>query len=135
MLSAILGLPVIGTLIKSLIGGFLDAYKAKLSSETSRDATAADLAKRELDVQSKEIEAQTQLRIAQVGVWYEPEKLMGYTVAIYFAKLLIWDKVMGDWTGGSTDPLAGWAATTANLIVVCYFGKRTIDNVARILKR
>jgi len=36
---------------------------------------------------------------------------------------------------GATDPLAGFAETTANLIVAFYFAKRGFENVARILKR
>lgn len=84
----------------------------------------------ELDVQRAEIEAQTQYRLATVGRWYEPEKLMGYAVAVYIAKLLVYDKVLGL---GSTDPLGGWIETTANLIVAFYFGKRGAENVARIV--
>jgi len=57
---------------------------------------------------------------------------MGYCVAIYFAKLLIWDKVLGL---GTTDPLGGVAATTANVIVGWYFAKRGFENIARIIKR
>ncbi|KQT18963.1 hypothetical protein ASG57_29790 [Bradyrhizobium sp. Leaf396] len=63
---------------------------------------------------------------------YEPDKLMGYCVALYFAKLLVWDKVLGL---GSTDALAGFAAITANLVVSFYFAKRGFENVARIIKR
>jgi hypothetical protein len=73
-----------------------------------------------------------QYRIAEIGHWSEPDKLMGYFVAIYFGKLLIWDKVLGL---GTTDPLGGFAATTANLIVAFYFAKRGFENVARIIKR
>ena len=47
-------------------------------------------------------------------------------------KLLIWDKVLGL---GSTDPLAGFAAVTSNLVVSFYFAKRGFENVARIIKR
>ena len=47
-------------------------------------------------------------------------------------KLLVWDKVFGL---GSTDPLAGFAAITANLVVSFYFAKRAFENVARIIKR
>ncbi len=47
-------------------------------------------------------------------------------------KLLVWDKVMGF---GTTDPLAGFAAVTANLVVSFYFAKRGFENVARIIKR
>jgi hypothetical protein len=47
-------------------------------------------------------------------------------------KLLVFDKVMGL---GTTDPLAGFAAVTANLVVSFYFAKRGFENVARIIKR
>lgn len=69
---------------------------------------------------------------AELGYWYEPDKLIGYCVTVYFAKLLVWDKVLGL---GSTDPLAGFAAITANLVVSFYFAKRGFENVARIIKR
>ena len=62
----------------------------------------------------------------------EPDRLMGDCVAVYFAKLLIFDKVFGL---GTTDGLAGFASTTANLIVASYFAKRGFENVARIIKR
>lgn len=115
-----------------IVNGVIDGYKAKLAAGNDKDRIAADLAARELDVQRAEIEAQNALRIAQIGKWYEPEKLMGYAVAVYVAKLLIYDKVLGL---GTTDPLGGWIETTANLIVAFYFGKRTFENVARIIKR
>jgi hypothetical protein len=70
--------------------------------------------------------------VAEIGHWWEPDKLMGYCVALYFAKLLVWDKVLGI---GSTDALAGFAAITANLVVSFYFAKRGFENVARIIKR
>lgn len=115
-----------------IVGAVIDGYKAKLAAGNDKDRIAADLAQRELDVQRAEIEAQNALRIAQIGKWYEPEKLMGYAVAVYVAKLLVYDKVLGL---GSTDPLGGWIETTANLIVAFYFGKRTFENVAKIIKR
>jgi hypothetical protein len=121
----------------SLLGGpfakaAAQAYQAKLTSDNSAEKTAADLAARELAVQQRELELQTQGRIAEMGRWYEPDKLIGYCVAVYFAKLLVWDKVLGL---GTTDPLAGLAAVTANLVVSFYFAKRGFENVARILKR
>jgi hypothetical protein len=121
----------------SLLGGpfakaAVQAYQAKLISDNSAERTAADLAGRELAVQQRELELQAQGRIAEIGRWYEPDKLMGYCVAIYFAKLLVWDKCLGL---GTTDPLAGFAAVTANLVVSFYFAKRGFENVARILKR
>ena len=113
-----------------LLDKALAGWKAKLAADNDRDKIAADLAAREIEVQAREIEAQTQYRLATVGRWYEPEKLMGYAVAVYIAKLLVWDKVLGL---GSTDPLVGWIETTTNLIIGFYFGKRGAESVARIV--
>lgn len=117
-----------GPVVKALI----DAYGAKLKAENVDTKIAADLAAGEIASQTAETKAVMQYRIAEIGHWYEPDKLMGYCVAIYFAKLLVWDKVLGI---GSTDALAGFAAITANLVVSFYFAKRGFENVARIIKR
>ncbi len=47
-------------------------------------------------------------------------------------KLLVWDKILGL---GTTDPLAGFASVTANLVVSFYFAKRGFENIARIIRR
>lgn len=123
-----IGQIIAGPFLKTI----LDGYKARLAAGNTEDKIAADLAARELAVQQAEIEATAKLRTAEIGKWYEPDKLMGYCVAIYFGKLLVWDKVLGI---GTTDPLAGFASTTANLIVAFYFAKRGFENIARIIKR
>ena len=115
-----------------VVKGLIDAYKAKLAAGNVENKIAADLAASEIAAQTAETNAMMQYRIAELGHWSEPDKLMGYFVAIYFGKLLIWDKVLGL---GTTDPLGGFAATTANLIVAFYFAKRGFENVARIIKR
>ncbi len=117
-----------GPVIKALI----DAYSAKLKAGNVDAKIAANLAASEIAAQTAEAHAIMQYRIAEIGHWYEPDKLMGYCVALYFAKLLVWDKVLGL---GSTDALAGFAAITANLVVSFYFAKRGFENVARIIKR
>ncbi|WP_339034893.1 hypothetical protein WHZ78_24055 [Bradyrhizobium symbiodeficiens] len=123
--------------IISFLGGpvvraLIEAYGAKLKAENVDSKIAADLAASEIAAQTAETKAVMQYRIAEIGHWYEPDKLMGYCVALYFAKLLVWDKVLGF---GSTDALAGFAAITANLVVSFYFAKRGFENVARIIKR
>lgn len=123
--------------IISLLGGpvvkaLIDAYSAKLKAESVDSKIVADLAASEIAAQTAETKAVMQYRTAELGYWYEPDKLIGYCVSIYFAKLLVWDKVLGL---GSTDPLAGFAAITANLVVSFYFAKRGFENVARIIKR
>src|SRR5512139_2939504 len=90
-----------GPVVKALI----DAYNARLKAANADAKIAAELAATEIAAQTSEQTAIMQYRIAELGHWYEPDKLMGYCVAIYFAKLLIFDKVFGL---GTTDPLAGF---------------------------
>ncbi|HLG79999.1 MAG TPA: hypothetical protein VKY22_03220 [Bradyrhizobium sp.] len=115
-----------------VIKGLIEAYNAKLRAGNVDAKIAADLAATEIAAQVSETNAVLQYRTAEIGHWYEPDKLMGYLVAVYFGKLLLFDKVLGL---GTTDPLAGFAATTSNLVVSFYFAKRGFENVARILKR
>ena len=110
----------------------LEGWKAKLQNENDATKAAADLATKELTVQQTQEQLQQQLKIAEIGHWYEPEKLLAYIVVIYFAKVVIWDKVIG---AGVTDPLTGDSSTWAGMIMTFYVGKRGIENVARILKR
>jgi hypothetical protein len=115
-----------------VVAGLIGAYKAHLQATTQDNTIAADLAAKEIAAQTTETQAITQYRIAEIGHPWEPDKLMGYFVAVYFGKLLIWDKVFGL---GTTDSLQGFASTTANLVVSFYFVKRGFENVARIIKR
>lgn len=115
-----------------VIRGLIEAYQAKLKAANVSERVAADTAGHEIAAQVAETNAIMRYRIAEIGRWYEPDKLMGYFVAIYFGKLLVWDKVLGF---GTTDPLAGFASVTSNLVVSFYFAKRGFENVARIIKR
>jgi len=125
-------LSIISFLGGPVVKGLIEGYKAKLAAGNTSEKIAADAASQEQATQQIEIRAQTEYRIAALGFWYEPDKIMGYAVAVYVCKLLIWDKVLGL---GTTDPLVGWIEITANLIVGSYFAKRGFENVAHILKR
>jgi hypothetical protein len=123
---------IAGFVTGPIFDDLLKGYQAKLAAGNTSESIAAGLAAKELALQQRELELQTQIRIAEIGHPWEPDKLMGYCVAIYLAKLLIYDKVLGL---GTTDGLAGFASTTSNLIVASYFAKRGFENVARIVKR
>lgn len=115
-----------------VIKGLIDAYQAKLKAGNVESKIAADLAAGEIAAQTAETQAQLQLRTAEIGHPWEPEKLAFYIVLVFFAKCVIWDKVLGL---GTTDPLGGDVSTWAGMVMGFYFGKRTFENVARIIKR
>ena len=115
-----------------VIGGIIKAYQAKLAAGNTSEKIASDLAARELAVQAVEIQAQTQLRIAEIGKWYEPDHLASYIFVVYIAKVVVWDTMLGL---GSTPAVRGNVGDWLGLIAAFLFGKRGIENVARILKR
>lgn len=47
-------------------------------------------------------------------------------------KCVVWDTIVGL---GTTPPLKGDVSIWAGLVMSFYFGKRTFENVARIIKR
>lgn len=115
-----------------ILGKALDAYKAKLAAGNTTDKIAADLAARELSVQQAEITAQTQLRIAEIGHWSEPDHIASYVFVAYLAKVVVWDTMLGL---GATPAIHGDVANWLGMIAMFLFGKRGIENVVRIWKR
>jgi len=118
------------TTIISLIGGpvvsgLIAAYKAKLEAGTSDKKIAADLA-------ADEVAANTEIRIAQVGHPWEPEKLAMYITLAFYGKCVLWDTMLGLGTTGS---LKGDISTWAGMIMGFYFTKKGAENVARIIWR
>lgn len=113
-----------------VIKGLIDAYNLHLKATTTDKQTAVVLAGQEIAAQTAEMQAITSLKIAQIGHPWEIEKLFAYVTLFYYAKLLIWDKVLGL---GTTDPLGGWVLWAANLVIGFYFAKRGAENVATII--
>lgn len=93
---------------------------------------AADLAADEIAAQTLETQSLTQLKIAEIGHPWEPEKIAFYIVLAFFAKCVVWDTILGL---GTTPALKGDVSIWAGLVMSFYFGKRTFENVARIIKR
>ena len=115
-----------------VIKGLIDAYQAHLTAVNTSEATAADLAGKEIAAQAAEQQAITNLKIAEIGHPWEPEKLAFYIVLVFYAKCVIFDTVLGL---GTTPALKGDVSMWSGLIMSFYFGKRTFENVARIIKR
>ncbi len=132
---------VLGWLGQWLGGPFakaaVDAYRAKLSAGNASDKIAAELAARAVDLEQRERELAAQLVLAEQGRWYTalPRPLFAFAFVIYVWKVVVWDKVLGGWTQGTTDPLSGDVAQWAMIVLTAYFGGRTLEKVAAIWKR
>lgn len=106
----------------------LDGYKARLDQGTNADKLAADLA-------SKEIEARQRIAVAELGSWFTalPRVTIEMTVAVYIAKVIVWDKVFAM---GSTDAIAGAVGGWVDLVVIGMFGTAITSRVVGgLLKR
>ena len=115
-----------------VIKGLIDAYQAKLKAGNVDAKIAADLAAGEIAAQTLETQSITQLKIAEIGHPWEPEKIAFYIVLAFFAKCVVWDTILGL---GTTPALKGDVSIWAGIVMSFYFGKRTFENVARIIKR
>jgi len=123
----------------NLLGGpfakaAVDAYRAKLAAESTSEKIAADLAARELSVEQRERELATETLITEQGRWYTalPRPLFAFAFIIYAWKVVVWDKVLGL---GTTDALSGDVSQWAMVVLTAYFGGRTLEKVARTMKK
>jgi hypothetical protein len=114
-----------------VIKGVIDAYKAKLEAGSNQDNLAADLAAKDLELQGRERELNVQQNKNDDGRWWTaaPRAIVCWAVAIFIAKVVLWDTVLG-W--GATPQLKGLVADAFSAVIVMWFGGRTIEKVARI---
>lgn len=132
LLGKLIAAPIIGAILQPVIGGLLTAQKQKLDAVGSHEAVAADLAKKTFDLDMKEAEINAETIRSEQGNWVTRSirPLLALPVIILVWKLLVWDKALGQWTGGTTDSLSDqiwWYCTT---VTIAYFGGRTVEKVA-----
>jgi hypothetical protein len=117
-----------------IVGGFIEAYKAKLAADNSQDRTAADLAAKAIAAEIEARRSADALIIAEQGRWPTAliRPLLALPVVIYLWKVIVWDKVLAL---GSTDPLTGDVSLWAGAIVTTYVGGRSLEKIARVIWR
>ncbi len=120
-----------------IIKGALDAYRAKLDAGNTRERIAADLAARELDVTKREQELRAQVIIAEQGHWFTRSVRPLWTLpfVLWTWKVVVWDKVLAGWTGGSTDALDGQIGVLCTTVAGAYFVGRSAETITRILAK
>ena len=115
-----------------IINGFLDAYKAKLDSQNTQGAQAAEVARAALLAEVEARKSANAIIIAEQGRWYTAmiRPLLALPVIVYLWKVIVWDKVLG-W--GTTDAIAGDVGVWARTIVTTYVGGRSLEKIARTI--
>jgi hypothetical protein len=117
-----------------IIGGFIEAYKAKLAADNTQDRTAADLAAKAITAEIEARKSANAVIIAEQGRWYTAmiRPLLALPVIIYLWKVIVWDKVLGL---GTTDAIGGDVGIWAGTIVTTYVGGRSLEKIARTIWR
>jgi hypothetical protein len=115
-----------------IINGFLDAYKAKLDSQNTQGAQAAEVARAALLAEVDARKSANAIIIAEQGRWYTAmvRPLLALPVIIYLWKVIVWDKVLG-W--GTTEVIAGDVGIWAGTIVTTYVGGRSLEKIAKTI--
>jgi hypothetical protein len=120
---------IISLITGPILGQLTEAYKARLAAGNTGDRLAVDLAARELEVQQRERELQTQILIAEQGNWFTRSirPLWALPFVLFTFKVVVYDKMFGLGTTDALDPNM-WNVFMA--MVVAYFGGRSAEKVA-----
>jgi hypothetical protein len=118
-----------GPVLSAITGPILEAYKAKLGAENSKDGKIVELAAKAIDAEIDARREATKFIVAEQGRWWTaaPRAITCWSFAIFVAKVVVWDKVLGL---GSTDPLTGDVAGWAGAVMVTWFGGRSLEKIA-----
>lgn len=117
-----------------VVTGLINAYKAKLEAGNTSDRIAADIAIRELAVEQRERELAVQQNVSDEGRWWTaaPRAIATWSFAIFIAKVVVWDTCLGL---GSTPALKGDIAQAFIWLTAMWFGGRSLEKIARIIRR
>lgn len=121
-----IGGPVVSALIK--------AYQAKLAAGNTSEKIAADVATSEIAAQVRDVAEAAEVVKAEQGRWYTAciRPLMALPFIVFTWKVIVFDKVLGMGTTPALDPNM-WNVFMS--VVIAYFGGRSIEKVARIIRR
>jgi len=124
--------PIIGAFLNPIINGLLTGQKQKLDAAGSHEARVVELTAKQYELDRREAEVNASVIVAEQGnlITRSIRPLLALPVIILVWKLLVWDKALGQWTGGVTDALSDqiwWYCTT---VTIAYFGGRTAEKIA-----
>jgi hypothetical protein len=118
-----------GPVLNAITGPILDAYKAKLAAENNQDGKVVELATKAIDAEIDARREASKIIISEQGRWWTaaPRAITCWSFAIFVAKVVVWDKVLGL---GSTDALTGDVSGWAGMVMVTWFGGRSLEKIA-----
>ncbi len=126
---------ILSFVMKFLGGGILNKVLSHLQqraeTEVERDRIASEVAIEHVKAEVASRQAAAEIVKAEQGWWVTAmiRPLFAIPLGLYWAKILIWDKMLG-W--GTTDPLTGTHIPEwAGWIVGAYFVTRPFEKIGR----
>jgi len=124
---------LISLLAAPLLGSLSDGWKAYLAAKNSQDVQAVELAKAELEAEIAARKEANATLLVENGRWWTaaPRALVQWSLAVFVVKCIVWDTVLGL---GTTPPLGGDIATWAGMVMVTWFGGRSLEKIAQVFR-
>jgi hypothetical protein len=116
--------------IGSIAAKIADAYLAKQTAATEQERIAAEARIRTLEAKRDVLATEGWSRINAIM-----RAVLTVPVAVLLAKVFIYDKALGQWSGGSTDALSPELWWTVRTVIGFYFLSEAAERVTRIVKR
>lgn len=112
--------------LKGIVDELGDAYQARLQATTDQEKLVADQ-------RIAQIQARAEVQKAEAGSPINAimRAIIASSVAIFLFKVLVWDKALGQWTGGSTDALDPNLWNVVMIVLGFYFLYETVDRLRR----
>jgi hypothetical protein len=120
-----LSAPIFNTLLKG--------WQAKLDSQTAAGVQAADVAKKAMETEVLQRQANASIVVATLGnSWTAiPMVLVMGAAALYFVKCVFYDTILG-W--GTTEKLGGDIQLTYNLVMSFWFGSAALRGTVATIR-
>lgn len=117
------------------VKGYFDNKAKEIAAMNDQDRQASTLALEATKVFVRERELEIELLKLEQGHWYtrSVRPTIAWIVIILLAKIFIFDKVLGQWTGWRTDELSTNLWWIVQTVIVAYFGGRTVEKTASII--
>jgi hypothetical protein len=126
--------PLLSGVFSGAFSSLIDGYKAKLAAENTTDKLAVDLAAKEIEAEIAARAEATKIMTLENGRWFTwmPRAIVQWSFALFVAKVVVYDKVFAL---GSTDPLNGDVGAWAGMVMVTWFGGRSLEKIAQVFGR
>jgi hypothetical protein len=116
--------------IGSIADRIASAYEAREKAKTDKDKIAAEERIRTLEARRDVLIGESSSRVNTLM-----RAAIATPVAAILWKIFVYDKALGQWTGGTTDALSPELWNVVTIVIGFYFLSETASTVMRIVSR